>query len=330
MIDETHKTLLDLYKQMFRIRRVEETISEKYSEQEMRCPMHLSIGQESVAVGVCHSLETDDVVFSNHRAHAHYLAKGGSLNELISELYGKQSGCSGGRGGSMHLISKDVGFHGSTPIVGGTVPIAVGAAWSFKLQNNNNISVVFLGDGCFEEGVIHESLNFAALYKLPVLFVLENNLYSVYTPLSERQPNREITDIVSAHGINAVKADGMDILSVKECADSSINKIKSGDGPQFIEFSVYRWMEHCGPNDDDNLGYRPKGELNNWKKRCPIENARKKLEKISNKERNSIIFDEKYNEEILNKINEEIKEAFEFAKNSSFPDKSSLSDYIYA
>src|SRR3989338_9607744 len=186
------KILLSLYRKLLLIRQTEEKIAEKYQEREMRCPVHLSIGQEAVAVGVCDNLKKEDIVYSNHRCHAHYLAKGGNLNRMIAEIYGKETGCAKGRGGSMHLIDLAAGFGGATPIVGNSVPIAVGAAFSNKLKGDKNIAVVFLGDGSTEEGVFHESLNFAILKKLPVLFVCENNLFSVYTNLSERQPKRQI------------------------------------------------------------------------------------------------------------------------------------------
>ena len=176
---------------MLRIRRVEEAIADRYVEQEMRCPTHLCIGQEAIAVGVCDVLERKDKVFSNHRAHGHYLAKGGDLSAMIAELYGRVTGCCGGRGGSMHLIDLDAGVMGTTPIVGGTIPVATGSAWASALQKRGEVTVVFFGEGCFEEGVMHESLNFAALHKLPIVFICENNEFSVYTPLSLRQPQRQ-------------------------------------------------------------------------------------------------------------------------------------------
>ncbi len=193
---------------MLRIRRVEEVLADRYAEQEMRCPMHLCIGQEAIAVGVCAVLNNRDKVFSNHRAHGHYLAKGGDLDAMVAELYGKSTGCAGGRGGSMHLIDLQVGFMGATPIVGGTVPLSVGSAWADQLLDNDQVTVVFFGDGCFEEGVMHESLNFAALHQLPVIFVCENNDFSVYTHRNERQPDRPIYKIAEAHGLSAAVMDG--------------------------------------------------------------------------------------------------------------------------
>ena len=198
---------------MLSIRLVEEEIANRYSNQRMRCPTHLCIGQEAIAVGVCKNLKTKDRVYSNHRAHGHYIAKGGNLKAMIAELYGMKEGCSGGRGGSMHLIDLDVSFMGATPIVGGTVPLAVGSAWGDRLRGENNITVVFFGDGCFEEGVLHESMNFAALHKLPVIFVCENNDFSVFTHISDRQPQRPIYKIAQAHSLLTYVGNGNDILT---------------------------------------------------------------------------------------------------------------------
>ena len=197
---------------MLRIRRIEEALAQRYAEQEMRCPMHLCIGQEAIAVGVSASIGPDDMIFSNHRAHGHYLAKGGSLSGMVAELYGRKTGCCGGRGGSMHLIDLTVRFMGATPIVGGTVPLAVGSAWASQLKQSNQLTVVFFGDGCFEEGVVHESLNFAALHKLPVIFVCENNDFSVYTRRNERQPDRPIFELAKAHGMDAYAGNGNDAI----------------------------------------------------------------------------------------------------------------------
>lgn len=260
----------DLYKGMLRIRRVEEEIASRYHEQEMRCPMHLCIGQEAIAIGVTAALASGDKVFSNHRAHGHYLAKGGSLVGMIAELYGRSNGCCGGRGGSMHLIDLSVGFMGATPIVGGTVPLAVGAAWASAIKGTGEVVIVFFGDGCFEEGVLHESMNFAALHKLPIIFVCENNNFSVYTPLDERQPTRPIHKIAAAHGLDAVVGDGNDVESVYEKARTACERARQGAGPQFLEFSVYRWREHCGPNFDDVLNYRSESDIAEGIAGCPV------------------------------------------------------------
>ena len=187
---------------MLRIRMTEEAIAERYTENKMRCPTHLSIGQEAISVGVCSNLTKNDFVLSTHRAHAHYLAKGGDLKRMIAELYGKKTGCSKGMGGSMHLIDKSVGFMGSTAIVGNTIPVAVGLGLSLKLKKEDGLSCVFFGDGAIEEGAFYESINYAVVHKLPVLFICENNLYSVYSGLTVRQPQgRKIYEMVDAMGI---------------------------------------------------------------------------------------------------------------------------------
>jgi len=264
-------TALQLYRSMLRTRRVEEALACRYAEQEMRCPMHLCIGQEAVAVGVSAALEPADMVFSNHRAHGHYLAKGGNLIAMIAEIYGLSGGCCGGRGGSMHLIDLDARFMGATPIVGGTVPLAVGAAWAAALRRTGQVVAVYFGDGCFEEGVLHESMNFATLHRLPVIFVCENNQFSVYTKLETRQPKRPIHEIARAHGLKAESGDGNDVEAVQQLAATACARARAGEGPQFLEFSVYRWREHCGPNFDDDLGYRDAREVAAGQACCPLQ-----------------------------------------------------------
>jgi len=255
---------------MLSIRLVEEEIANRYSYQRMRCPTHLCIGQEAIAVGVCKNLKMKDRVYSNHRAHGHYIAKGGNLKAMIAELYGMKEGCSGGRGGSMHLIDLDVSFMGATPIVGGTVPLAVGSAWGDRLKGKNNVSVVFFGDGCFEEGVLHESMNFAALHKLPVIFVCENNDFSVFTFISDRQPKRPIHKIAKAHSLLTYSGNGNDIIEVYSSFKSIYQRVINGEGPGFLEYKTYRVREHCGPNYDNELSYRKKADILSGEKNCPI------------------------------------------------------------
>ena len=320
---EAETELFSIYTQLLRIRRIEEAIAKRYSEWEMRCPVHLGIGQEAIPVGVSMHLTKNDHVYSNHRSHGHYFAKGGNLKKMIAELYGKETGCCGGRGGSMHLIDLEVGFMGSTPIVGGTVPLAVGDAWSAVLKGEKRISVIYFGDGCFEEGVVHEAMNFAVLHKLPVIFVCENNGYSVFTQLNERQATRKIINIAEAHGMQTHSADGNDVLEVMEVSYNAIKRARDGNGPQFFEFKTYRWLEHCGPDEDDHLNYRPKGELSTWKDRCPVEKLKKH---IVRKDTN---YEKKF-QLIEKNIEIEIDEAFEFAKNSKSPQIDQLGKYIYA
>ncbi|MFH1309967.1 MAG: thiamine pyrophosphate-dependent dehydrogenase E1 component subunit alpha, partial [Candidatus Omnitrophota bacterium] len=232
---------------MKRIRFTEETIARRYNEWKMRCPTHLCTGQEAIAAAAGLALRKDDFVVSTHRAHGHYLAKGGNLKKMIAEIYGKASGCSGGKGGSMHLIDKTVGFMGSTAIVGGTIPIAVGLALSIQLHGTDQISCTFFGDGAVEEGVFYESVNFAALKKLPVLFICENNFYSVYSPLKVRQPEgRKIYKMVEAIGIPSEQIDGNNAPEVYHKLKLAARSIRKGEGPRFLEFLTYRWREHCG------------------------------------------------------------------------------------
>jgi len=315
--------LIESYRVMLRIRLVEEALADRYAEQQMRCPMHLCIGQEAIAAGVCGVLRRDDVVYSNHRAHGHYLAKGGDLNAMVAELYGRATGCCGGRGGSMHLIDQHVGFMGATPIVGGTVPLAVGAAWAARLQAKDFLGVAFFGDGCFEEGVVHESLNFASLQRLPVLFVCENNNFSVYTPRSERQPARAIHAVAQAHGWRTWTGDGNDVEAVAAMAGEAASRARAGEGPQFMELETYRWREHCGPNFDDELNYRSSAEIAAGRQRCPVARTRAKLidERMAS---------EAALEAMGHEIAAEISDAFRFALSSQAPVGAHAATKIYA
>lgn len=301
---------------MLRIRMIEEAIVKKYSEQKMRCPVHLSIGQEAVAVGISELMDKDDIVFSNHRAHAHYLAKNGNLKSMLAEIYGKETGCSFGRGGSMHLIDEANGFLGSIPIVGGSIPIAVGSAFSTYLNKGNEITTIFFGDGATEEGVYSESLNFSSLKGLPILFVCENNFYSVYSPLGVRQsPKRSLIKLAEAHGIPSKRGDGNDVLEVYRLGKWAIETIRSKKTPVFLEFTTYRHKEHCGPNDDDHLNYRDKKEVEYFLNNCPIKKFESQISNLN---------------EITTKISNEISEAFDFAENSNYPSYDPLKEKIYA
>jgi len=289
---------------MMRIRRIEECIAERYKEQKMRCPVHLSIGQEAIAVGVCEQLTDYDYAVSGHRAHAHYLAKGGSLNKMMAEIYGKVDGCCLGRGGSMHLVDLERGFLGSTPIVGGSIPIGVGAAFGASLKNEKRVTAIFLGEGSTEEGVFAECLNFAMLKKLSILFVCENNLYSVYSTLDVRQPrSRHRPSLAKAHGMLAFEGDGNNVDEVAKLASEAVHYIREGNGPVFLELSTYRFREHCGPNLDP---FQPKEESEHWKTREPL-----------------------YGIEISTEFEEEIAHAFEFAEKSPFP-KPEQEEAVYA
>jgi len=315
--------LKKLLYEMLYIRLVEEEIAMVYPEQEMRCPVHLSIGQEAIAAGICAHLSPEDVVLSNHRSHGHYLAKGGSLRRMIAEIYGRKTGCCNGKSGSMHLIDLSQGFLGAVPIVGSCIPIATGVAFGTKLKKQDAITTVFFGDGTVEEGVFHESLNFASLKKLPIVFICENNFFSVYSPLSVRQPpGREICSLAKSHGIESFQGDGNNVLEVYQLMKTAIEIIRSGNGPVFLELKTYRWREHCGPDYDNNIGYRTEDEFNAWKKRCPIETFTDYL--LSNK-----ILDQQALQDMTREIMKIVEESFRFARESPFPGPEILMKDIY-
>lgn len=307
---------------MHLIRSVEERIATEYRNQEMRCPTHLSIGQEAIAAGVCFHLMRRDIVFSNHRSHAHYLAKGGSLPAMIAEIYGKTTGCSRGYGGSQHLIDLSVNFWGSAPIVASTIPVAVGAALSVAMKKERRIVVSFFGEAAVEEGVFWESANFAVLKKLPILFVCENNLYSTNTPIRERQPNRPIYSIVQALGVGSFQEDGNDALKVHSVAGAAIAAIRKRIGPQFIEFLTYRTREHCGPNEDPS-GFRPESEISYWRRRDPIE----RLERFMKAKR---FLGDSEVAAMKARITRSIDWAFQFALKSPYPRETLTENILYA
>jgi len=315
--------LLGLFRGMLRIRLVEEEIARRYDEQEMRCPVHLSIGQEAAAIGACTPLRQDDQIVSTHRCHSHYLAKGGDLGAMMAEIYGKATGCCGGRGGSMHLFDRDAGILASVPIVSSSIPLGVGAALAFQQRNENKVALVFLGDGSMEEGVFHESANFASLFRLPVVFMAENNLFSVYTHLSDRQPERPLTDVAQAHAMPAAQVDGNRVLDVYAAADEAVSRARGGEGPSLIVADTYRWREHCGPNYDNDIGYRTSEDFDAWKVRCPVSTFAETL-----KDRG--ILDDAAIEAMNREITEEVTAAFTAAQAAPFPDPATAGDGVYA
>lgn len=312
--------LQQLYKSALRIRMVESMIADKYAEGNMRCPVHLSIGQEIPSAIFQQVVIPGDTAISTHRAHAHYLAMGGNLPKMIAEIYGKVTGCSRGRGGSMHLIDLEKGFLGSSAIVGNSIPIGVGVGFAKQLNEEDGVSFIFLGDGAIEEGSFYESANFAVVHKLPVVFIVENNLYSVYTGLSSRQPeNRSVCDLARAIGLNSEFTDDSDFFGTfKKLASLTMNA-RSGYGPSLIEISTYRKLEHCGPNDDDYLGYRPMHELETFKDRDLLQTIKE-----------SLSLSTKNYEEIESEIFSEINSAFNFAESSAFPTYEEAISGVYA
>jgi TPP-dependent pyruvate/acetoin dehydrogenase alpha subunit len=315
---------LDLFGGLLKVRRVEERVQKLYPEGDMRCPTHLSLGQEAVAVGVCAALAPEDAVISAHRSHAHYIARGGSIPAMFAELYGKESGCAAGKGGSMHLIDLSVNFLGCVPIVGSTIPIGVGAALGKHLKGEDGVSVVFFGDGAAETGVFHESINFAATLKLPVLFVCENNLYSVNTPLEPRQPaGRTIADLAAGHSLASSQHDGQGVEEVLAATERAMAGIRAGRGPALLEFMTYRWAEHCGPLGDLHLGYRGQEEFDAWVARCPVTLHRQALTRDG-------VLDEAREARMNREIEAQVDEAVAHAKASPFPPRSALAEGIYA
>lgn len=310
--------------EMIRMREVELRISSEYSKEEMRCPIHLSVGQEAIPVAISNNLKKQDKVLSAHRSHFHYLAKGGSLKMMISELYGKDTGCARGLGGSMHLIDIDANIVAAVPIVGSTLPIGAGVAWSQKLKKNKNITVIYFGDGATEEGVFQESLDFASLFNLRILFVCENNFFSVYSNIKKRQhARRSIINIASSHGVKSLKINGNDCESIFDKSKKIVKQMRSDSRPFLIQLDTYRHLEHCGPNYDDNLEYRDTKEVVRWLKKDPINSMMNKMKKenlITNKDIS--IFKKR--------IDKELDNAFDFAKKSKFPSKILLTKYVYS
>lgn len=267
-----------LLSEMIRIRRVEETLADLYPSQEMRTPTHFSIGQEAVAVGVCAALRRDDVVYSGHRCHAHYLAKGGDLSGMVAELYGRETGCAHGRGGSVHLNDPEAGLIASSAILGQTMAVAVGTAMAFAMDGRDQMAVTFFGDGTVEEGIFHETLNFAVMRRTPVLFVCENNGYSTHTRLDVRQPaGVPIHARGASYGMPSRLVDGNDVFAVFDAARQAVAHCRRGAGPFFLECTTYRWREHVGPFWDYDKGYRSKAEVDSWVARCPIRRASERL-----------------------------------------------------
>lgn len=302
--------LKKLYYDMVRIRRTEEKLTELYTAGHIAAPIHLSIGQEAVAVGVMAALKPEDKIVSTHRCHGHYLAKGGDMKRMFAEILGKATGCCSGRGGTMHIFDEKAGHVVSTPLVGASISFAVGLALSFKMKGEDKIAAAFFGDGAVEEGIFWESINFASVHKLPVLFVCENNLYATHSPILARQPSDKITPRVEPHLFDVSDAyriaDANNVLLAVNIAQEAVEKVRKGR-PCFIEARTYRFKEHWGVGEDWDLGYRSKAELDYWLARCPIKQLREFL-----MEKGLALSDfEKMEVSVKNEIEEAVKFAFE-------------------
>lgn len=310
---------------MKRIRLCEESLIEPISTGSIRCPVHLYSGEEAIATGVCAALDKEDYIFGNHRSHGHYLAKGGDMGALIAEIYGKETGCSRGRGGSMHLIDPDNGVMGVVPIVGGTISLAAGAALASQIMKEKRVTVSFFGDGATGEGVLYEMLSFAGLRKLPMIFVCENNLYSTHLPVSEIRVDSKISEIATPYQIETVTADGNDVLKVYELAGKAVEKCRNGEGPVFLEFLTFRLRGHVGPNDTiqgTKTDIRPQSQLDQWRKKDPILRFNKYL--LENK-----ILSETEISELDTLCEDEVNNANLFALNSPMPKKNELENYVF-
>ncbi|PIR32039.1 MAG: acetoin dehydrogenase [Alphaproteobacteria bacterium CG11_big_fil_rev_8_21_14_0_20_44_7] len=307
----------NLFKQMLLIRRFEEKICEVYNTDVVKSPVHLSIGQEAVAVGVCDNLRGDDFVSNTYRCHATHIAKGGDLNKMMAELYGKSGGCAGGKAGSMHLAEFEKGILGASAVVATTIPVAAGWALTLKMQESKQVVTSFFGDGATEEGVFSETINFAALHKLPILFVCENNRLAIHNPLERRWANSDICERIKTYGIETCKIESGDVFEIHQATNEALQKIREGNAPIFMEIATYRYKQHVGIAEDLHEDYRDMAEYQKWKDNDQID----KLAKILGDEKTA---------QIEKDVKSQIEEAVKFAENSPFPEDEELLTHVYA
>lgn len=312
--EKGHRLLLN----MVRVRRMEEKCAELYSQTKIRGFLHLYIGEEAIATGVMDCLQPDDAVLGTYREHAHALLKGITMDAIMAEMFGKVTGCSRGRGGSMHLFSAEHRFYGGHGIVGAGFPMAVGLALAEKMKKSTRVTVGFFGEGAVAEGEFHESMNLAALWKLPVLFCCENNLYAMGTALDRSESQQDIHLKAAAYNIPSVQVDGMDLLAVQTAARRAVDAIRRGEGPQFIEFKTYRFRAHS--MFDAEL-YRQKTEVDHWKERCPIQAFSDLLKS------RHLLTDDEY-QTLVKLADEEVQKAVEFAEAAPWEDISDLEKFV--
>jgi TPP-dependent pyruvate/acetoin dehydrogenase alpha subunit len=310
-----------LYKRMSLIRRFELRLAEIYHTDAIKSPVHLSVGQESVAVGICDPMEKEDLVSNTYRCHATYIAKGGDLNEMMAELYGKSTGCAGGKAGSMHLVDMKNGIMGASAVVGTTIPVATGFALANKMRardtGRQQVVVAVFGDGATEEGCFHESLNFAALHQLPIIYFCENNRLAIHTPIEKRWATDRICERIATYGIETHKLTEPDVFGIRDLMTDCIAKQRQGFGPIFIECATYRWLEHVGPRDDHADNYRDLNEYRRWKECDQIA----RLAAMLSPEKRKQLDDE---------IIAEIAVSEEFAEKSPYPAAEELYKHVYA
>lgn len=315
--------LKNILEKMLLIRTFEDCVADVAEKQEVLCPVHLYTGQEAIAAAVCEALAADDFVYSTHRSHGHYLAKGGSVDRLMAEIYCRTTGCSSGRGGSMHVIDRSVNFMGSSAIVAGSIPLAVGSALAAKLQATNQVSVPFFGDGATDEGVFYECVNFSMLYDLPVVFICENNGFSTHMPGFLRQSNPEVASRLKGFKIMTKKIDGNNPIEIYSVAQEMVERARLGGGPALIEVETYRWLSHVGYWRDLDVGYRKKTDVESWMKRCPINSLFEYLQ------HHSILTVEEF-EDLKLSAGRKVASALLFAKNSPPPSPNDLINGLFA
>ena len=314
--------VVQMYTEMLRIRVFEEMAADLIEKGDIKCPCHLYIGQEAIAVGVCLTLDRKDTIWGGHRSHGHYLAKGGNLRSMMAELFGKVDGCSRGRGGSMHLFDPDAGILGTVPLVAATIPLAVGAGLASKLRKSGEVAVAFFGDGATEEGHYHESVNLAACHKIPVVFVCENNFYSSHMHLSERRVADNIYLSGEVHGAPGVQIDGNDVIKVYQVATEAVDRARSGGGPSVIECHTFRWRGHVGPKWDEDVGLKRRGDLKDWLNKDPLKRTLTLLiEQHGIAEEAIGVIDEA--------VRREVDESVDLARSSAPPAVSELYEHLY-
>jgi TPP-dependent pyruvate/acetoin dehydrogenase alpha subunit len=314
---------LDIYKRMKLIRRFEENAFTLGEGGEIFGALHLYIGEEAVGVGVCHALDKSDVITSTHRGHGHIIAKGGEVKYMFCELMGRENGYNRGKGGSMHIAEPELGIFGANGIVGAGVPIAVGIALQSKLKKKKQVIASFFGDGALGTGAVHEAMNMAAIWRLPILFVCENNQYAVSTSIKDMCLLENPGERANAYGFGGVTVDGMNVADVYEAAKTAVEKARNGDGPTFIECKTYRYRDHSIGAEKLRLTYRTEKEIENWKAKCPINNWGKKLLQTKTCEKADLL---RIDQDIENIINEGI----EFARSSSLPEPEDALNDMYA
>jgi pyruvate dehydrogenase E1 component alpha subunit len=311
-----------LLRTMLRIRRVQERIESEYLKDEMKTPVHLYIGQEAIATGVCATLRKDDAINSNHRSHGHYLAKGGDLKAMMAELFCRTTGCSKGYGGSMHLVDVEHGNLGTSAIVGGGIPIGTGLGLAFQMQKLDRVSVVFFGDGAADEGTLYESLNFAMLKNLPVVYVMENNGWAVCSPTATRHCGDNVFHKGAEDRLFSAKIDGNDPEAVYETTLKAVERARRGEGPSFIECTTYRILGHAGCVTQDPKGYRDPAEIESWRERCPVCAYQGKLLADG-------VVDATFLAAAESEIAAEIDAAFDFARQSPLPTAADLHQNLF-